>query len=279
MMDIADEFVRAKSAEIKTAGRYRVSLSVLDSWKPGIKISQLADPKVIEAFKVHRLQQGRSTDTVSRDLAAIHQLLVWRGGKRLAMRAFDGVRWPRPAPRRTRRLSPDEIRRLLETAYRGKRIYGDIIYVMLATGLRPSEVLRIRQSDVDERTMSLVVKDSKTAAGQRVVPLAGREVLERIRANGRTVVFPVNPDVLGQAFRKIVRRAGLKDIKPRDLRRSHAQYCRMAEKDIVKVRDQLGHTTVVNTEAYVGATTADERRGMMEGALALMGLTADVTTS
>jgi len=282
--DLLPAFERDKGTEIKTASRYVTSLKHVLKWgPPGARISWLAKSETIERFKRERLANGYSPDTVNRDLAAISQFLIWHGGKRLARRAFDEVRWLRPKPRRTRRLTRDEIKRLLDRAWVEQGLgyrypWHDIFLIMLGTGLRPGEVCRLRAHNVDLEQNVLRIEDSKTERGLREVPLEGEplEVLARLKKEAKApdaLLFPgLGHIAIAKALRRIAERANIKNIVPRDLRRTHAQYCRLAERDIVAVRDQLGHTTSLYTDRYVGESQADERRSMVQGALEMMGL-------
>ena len=97
-------------------------------------------------------------------------------------------------PRRvlTRFLSRDEIARLHRVLDRqtrdSRREQADIIRLLLLTGCRRSEILRLRWSEVDRDR--LVLADGKT--GPRIVPLntQARRILERRPRGGSPFVFP-----------------------------------------------------------------------------------------
>lgn len=282
---LIDDFVSEKGAEIKTAERYGRSLRYLLKWEgapKGARLSWLMQADTINAYKRSRLGSGQSPDTVCRDLAAIHQLIEWKRGRRAARDAFAEVRWPRPSGRRTRRLSEDEIRRLLKVALEtqlspySRYPYHDIYRTMLLTGLRPSEIERLRVKDVDPERRLLRVADSKTEAGVRWLPLpAAAAPVLAVHLEGKEEgepVFGIPQALLSQQFRHHARRAKIPDVKLRDLRRTHAQALREATGDMVKVRDQLGHTTVRHTEFYAGMAGAEERRSDAEEAARILGL-------
>jgi integrase len=266
VIDIVDDFVKFKSLEIKTADRYGRSLKSLVQWKPELRVSQL-NSATIEAFKKYRYENGVSPDAVARDFAAIAQLLSWKVGKNRARQAFEEVKWPKPGRRRTRRLTPVEIQKLLESVQRPKA--KGAFYLMLTTGLRPSEAERVTAKDLDRGRMVLRVEDSKTATGIREVPVttAAADIIEKYGT------FDLTYKDMGRIFVAAAKKVGVPNVKLRDLRRTHLQYCRLTEKDVVKARDHAGHTSVEYTERYIGESKVEEHRGMVESAVREMGLT------
>lgn len=284
MDEIVASFVRAKAAEIKSASRYEASLNTFLAWAKrqrrgaAVRVSFVADPQTMGDFKQARLEAGQAPATVVRDMAALHQFLSWRNPE-LAAQAFVGVKWPTPNNRRTRSLSPDEIRRLLTVAASGqsKRPYADFYVAMLVTGMRPSEACRLTAREIDLGIEAIALADSKTENGRRLIPLVGRglDLFTEYRQNAVDLdepVFGIREKALSDIFPKHVKRAGLKDVVLRDLRRTHLQACRHSTDDVVRVRDQAGHSTVVHTEKYLGDAMLDERRDMAGAAVTLLGL-------
>lgn len=279
--DVLPAFIRDKNTEISSADRYERSLKALMSWMPkGARVSWIAKADRINEWKRLRLEKGLSTATVSRDLAAIHQLLHWQDPV-LVRTVFANVKWPKKPPRRTRRLTVGEIQKLLAEGWAAQSVggveYYDIYIAMLVTGMRPSEITRLQTEDIDLDRLVVSVPLSKTTQGVRELPLPYDDAIismfrkHKDRALGRGVpVFSVKQETLSDTFRRHAKRAGIEKVQLRDLRRTHLQYCRLAEKDIVEVRDQAGHTTVRHTEFYAGASSVEERRGMVNAALDLM---------
>ena len=98
-------------------------------------------------------------------------------------------------PALTRFLSREEIGRLHKALDRQTRKGGweqaDIIRLLLLTGCRKGEIVRLRWSEVDGDR--LVLADSKT--GPRTLPLntQARRILERQPRDGSSFVFPSPP--------------------------------------------------------------------------------------
>ena len=163
-------------------------------------------------------------------------------------------------PRRilTRFLSREEVARLHHVLDRqtrhSRREQADIIWLLLLTGCRRSEIVRLRWSEVDRDR--LVLADGKT--GPRIVPLntPARRILERRPRGGSPFVFPSprdpgRPRSRNLAFWNRARReAGIEDVRLHDLRHSHASHAVMNGVPVPVVARLLGHSDVRTTLRY-----------------------------
>ena len=137
-------------------------------------------------------------------------------------------------PALTRFLSREEIGRLHKSldmqTRKGGREQADIIRLLLLTGCRKSEIVRLRWSEV--RGDMLMLRDSKT--GARKVPLNSqvRCILERQPRRGSEFVFPSPLDPSRPRGRdlalwyRVRREAGIGDVRLHDLRHTCASWCR-----------------------------------------------------
>ena len=135
----------------------------------------------------------------------------------------------------TRFLSREEIARLHRALDRqtrnSSREQADIIRLLLLTGCRRSEIVRLRWSEVDRD--KLVLADSKT--GPRTVPLntQARRILERRPRGASPFVFPSPRDPARPRSRNLSfwyrarREAGIEDVRLHDLRHTHASHAVM----------------------------------------------------
>ena len=158
----------------------------------------------------------------------------------------------------TRFLSRDEIARLhqvLDGQTRdSRREQADIIRLLLLTGCRRNEILRLRWSEVDRDR--LVLADGKT--GPRIVPLntPARRVLERRPCGGSPFVFPSPRDPARPRSRNLAfwyrarNEAGIEDVRLHDLRHTHASHAVMNGVPIPVVSRLLGHSDVRTTLRY-----------------------------
>ena len=161
-------------------------------------------------------------------------------------------------PALTRFLSREEIGRLHKALDRqtrkGGREQADIIRLLLLTGCRKGEIVRLRWSEVDGDR--LVLADGKT--GPRTLPLntQARRILERQPRDGSSFVFPSPRDPSRPRSRNLAlwyrvrREAGIEDVRLHDLRHTHASHAVMNGVPVPVVSRLLGHSNVRMTLRY-----------------------------
>ena len=161
-------------------------------------------------------------------------------------------------PPLTRFLSRDEVGRLHRAldgrTGRSAERQADIIRLLLLTGCRRNEIVRLRWSEV--RGDCLALADTKT--GPRKVPLnsQARRVLERQPRAGSPFVFPSPRDpsrprgVNLPLWYSIRREAGIEDCRLHDLRHTHASHAVMNGVPVPVVSRLLGHSNVRMTLRY-----------------------------
>ena len=246
----------------------------LDGYKPSTRkgVQSLLDRQLLPAFgskpldRISPAQVGRWFDRFSRTapgnanhaldlLTQIVNFAIARGHLE-SNPARDVDRNPRRVL--TRFLSREEISRLhrvLDGQTRDSgREQADIIRLLLLTGCRRSEILRLRWSEVDRDR--LVLADSKT--GPRIVPLntPARRILERRPRGGSPFVFPSPRDPARPRSRNLPfwyrarREAGIEDVRLHDLRHTHASHAVMNGVPVPVVARLLGHSDVRTTLRY-----------------------------
>jgi integrase len=184
---------------------------------------------------------------------------------------------PRVARVTMQTLSPEEVSRFLDVAR--DTDYYVYFATLLYTGLRRGELLALRWRNLDlgSGELSVVetayrlgsgeyrIKEPKTPQSRRtvVLPHSLVELLKVYRfdqellriqlgigLNADDFVFirpdgsPVNPNAVTLAFRRIIRRAGLKDIRIHDLRHTHASLMLKAGIHPKVVSERLGHANI-----------------------------------
>ena len=185
--------------------------------------------------------------------------------------------------RLTRFLSREEIARLHRAldaqTGKGNRQQAEIVRLLLLTGCRKSEIVRLRWSEV--RADGLVLADSKT--GPRRVPLnsQARRILERQPGGASPFVFPSPLDPSRPRshelplWRRVRAEAGIEDVRLHDLRHTHASYAVMNGVPVPVVSRMLGHSNVRMTlrYAHIGDREIEAEAERIGAAIAtLMGL-------
>ena len=243
-------------------------------YKPSTRkgVRSVLDRQLLPAFgskpldRITQAHIGRWFDRFSRTAPgnANHALDLLRGIMNFAIarghletnpaRAVE--RNPRQVP--TRFLSREEIgklHRVLDGQIRdSSREQADIIRLLLLTGCRRSEILRLRWSEVDRDR--LVLADGKT--GPRIVPLntQARRILERRPRGTNPFVFPSPRDPARPRSRNLAfwyrarNDAGIEDVRLHDLRHTHASHAVLNGVPVPVVARLLGHSDIRTTLRY-----------------------------
>ena len=178
-----------------------------------------------------------------------------------------------------RTLTPEESKTLLEIASVNQ--FYPVIYTAISSGLRQAELLGLRWRDIDLDSHSISVcqvlykhrgvcefKEPKTERSKRRVNMTAkladyfseyREECESLSLHlGRllkpdNLVFsnaegqPIDPSVLSHNFARIVKQAGLKNVRFHNLRHTFASlmFLRGAKPKVIS--EALGHASVAFT--------------------------------
>ncbi|WP_052329479.1 tyrosine-type recombinase/integrase, partial [Rhodopirellula sp. SWK7] len=178
-----------------------------------------------------------------------------------------GLETPRRDKKQPVVLSKEEVQRLLEAAVsiRDKLMLG----LMYATGMRVSEVVRVRwrEIDLDRNTIS-IVQGKGNVDRQVMLPATYRAMFAAVKGQlgGDAYLFPsesvsrggssssryLSPRTVQRAMKKAVAIAGImKDATPHSLRHSFATHSFEDGCDIRRIQKVLGHVRLETTTIYV----------------------------
>jgi integrase len=203
--------------------------------------------------------------------SAFRQAVRW---KTLFEDPCVGVDLPRMKRREMEALSVEECRRFLAVA-RESHWFG-LFALALTTGMRPSEYLALKWSDIDwQRGTASVCRtiqitgagwtfdDTKRRRSRRVVKLQSfvLEALENVRKaqlpardgepkTEHDLIFrsgteePLRQRTVKREFRKLLKTAGIRPIRLYDLRHTAATLAIAAGVSVKVISDQLGHASI-----------------------------------
>lgn len=179
------------------------------------------------------------------------------------------VKRPPPPEARDRRISEDEIERLLfalgydydKTPMTQTARVGAAFLFAIETGMRAGEIVALRRGEVfkDSRYLTITGREigaGKTAAARRDVPLSPEalrivEQLEKIE--GDTVFGITSTTVLDALFRKAKARALIEDLHFHDTR--HEAITRLAKRlDVLELARAVGHRDLRQLMTYYNET-------------------------
>ena len=166
-----------------------------------------------------------------------------------------------------RYLTVEEALKLIETPYQTPQGRRDRLYIqlLLSTGLRRAESLRVRPLDISIEHRELHVVQGK-GGKDRVVPihpnLAGElhKYAEWQHIEPDQPIFPYSLNWGSVMVRTYAERAGLKHIHPHTLRHTYAVQSIRAGRDVVTLQHDLGHSNLSTTSIYLQMTAEDRKR-------------------
>jgi integrase len=254
----------------------RYQLEILPSRRPNTRreYSALLDNEILPALgsvkvsaathaeidALHRRMSARAPYRANRLAALLSRLfaLAIRWGWRTDNPA-KGVERNAEEPRE-RFLSGAEMTRLIDTLYTfNDQQVADIVRVMILTGARKSEVLNARWDQFDDAGRWIKPSAHTKQKKLHSAPLAKATIalFQRLREQGAPGpwVFPARRTGLPRGdirkpWARILREAGIKDLRRHDLRHSFASFLASAGTSLVIIGRLLGHTQTSTTQRY-----------------------------
>ena len=183
------------------------------------KLSKLTSVTIAQ-FRDLRIKNGVRAAQI--DLILIrHAIKIARleWGVELPTNPVDGVRIPNGIKRRDRRLRDGEYDALLQAAKscRNKLIWPMVDFA-IETGMRRSEILSLRWENLSAQERIASLPDTKNGS-KRDVPLTQKaaQVIAGLPAH-KVNIFPTSDYAVRHAWDRLVRRAGIEDLRFHDLR-------------------------------------------------------------
>lgn len=167
--------------------------------------------------------------------------------------------------KRQRRLASGEYERLLCSCVmrlgrgRERDVDGDslqdIIKWAVETGMRRGEISRARASHLSEDKRFLFIAETKTDTPRRIplTKMAQEIALRRISLGHSTRLFPFPASGITRAFTKVVRNAGIEDLRFHDLRHEALSRLNAIGLSVFDMMLISGHTRTESLGVYVHA--------------------------
>ena len=263
-----------------TMSTYRFSANKLTKFIGGLRVGEASPARIDAALRSMRSAHGSTMARQSKS--------ILRGALQLAVMASvlgsNPVRDVQPVrsqrqPKGAVALTADQLRDLLvklrASAFCEKHDLADPITLLIATGLRRSELLGLRWIDYDAKAGVLAVtgkvirvlgrgllrvEETKSAAGRRTIPLPrfAIDMLESRRSlpylGDQGVIFPSttgtlrDPNNFGKEWRTARQELGVAEVTTHSFRKTVAT---LIDDEGLSARigaDHLGHTHVSTTQ-------------------------------
>lgn len=258
------EFAKYLCREEKSAAtqeKYLRDVQAFSTYLGGVEITK---ERVIE-WKKHLVDQGYAVRTVNSMLASVNSLLDYLG---LSACKVKNIRTQRQTySTEDKELTKAEYLRLLEASKKNEQL-NLVLQTICGTGIRVSE---LRFFTVEAIRYGEVIVDCKNKTRTILVPGKLKNILlNYAKRHGITegAIFvtrsgkPLNRSNIWSAMKKLCQVAGVKPSKvfPHNLRKLFARTFYGIEKDIAKLADILGHSSINTTRIYIMTTGYEHRR-------------------
>lgn len=125
-----------------------------------------------------------------------------------------------------------------------------LLKIMFYTGLRPKELMNLRQEHIDYEKNIIIVKNGK-GEKDRIIPFLNSELKKRLKLIKTNPLFNLSYKQLSNIFKKIKKELYLSyEVNPYIMRRSFAKYCLQEGKDLSIIQQLMGHEDIKTTLIY-----------------------------
>jgi integrase len=232
------------------------------------------DHQMIEEFKIKRMQSITRYGRTRKPASVNRELAILSGIFRMAV-DYDEIpqnpcRKVQLLPennQRTRHLSFEEEHRLFAEMTGEREYLRTLVTVAIYAGPRRGELLKLRWANVDFDLNTIIFKETKTNKDRSVPmePIVRAVLLELLERAGDAEYVFVNPDTgtrytdVKKSFSAACRKAGITDFRFHDLRHTFGTRLADAGVDVVKIKELMGHASIVTTMRYIHATDRGKR--------------------
>lgn len=258
-----EQYLQAEEREKGTIEKYLRDVRAFQTWLNG----RLVEKWLVVMWKEHLQTEGYQSSTINAKISALNKFFVFVGWEECRVKY---LRIQRKLFRSNHRnLTKEEYLHLLETAHSlGKERLALLMETICATGIRVSEVQYITVEAIHTGQTSISLKGKirtillpnklcrklrKYARKQKIV--SGEIFVTR---NGRGM----SRRQIWAAMKALCKKAKVTPSKvfPHNLRHLFAQTFYKSCRDVVKLADVLGHSSIETTRIYLISTGAEHAR-------------------
>lgn len=221
--------------------------------------------EIVMAYKKHLIEQSYAVSSINSMLASVNAFL-----ENLDLREYKvkNIRTQRQTYcSEDKELSKDEYLRLLEASKKNEQL-NLVIQTICGTGIRVSELQYFTVEAIRAGQVTVACKNKTRTI---LVPGKLRKLLlsyvKRKQITTGTIFItrsgaPLNRSNIWSAMKKLCEVAGVKASKvfPHNLRKLFARTFYAIEKDIAKLADILGHSSINTTRIYIMTTGTEHLR-------------------
>ena len=263
-IDLLDGFIYSLRMEEKseaTVEKYTRDVRAFHHFSGETEINK----ELVMEYKKHLIEQGYAVRSVNSMLASVNKLFSWLGWQNCRVK---NIRTQREIYcSEEKELTKAEYLRLLKASEPNRQL-NLILQTICATGIRVSE---LKYFTVDAVKRGEVRVSCKNKTRTILVPGKLKKMLlnfarqKGIRTGNLFVNRkgkPLDRSVIWAAMKKLCCKAKVAQSKvfPHNLRKLFARTFYAMEKDIAKLADILGHSSIETTRIYIMSTGVEHRR-------------------
>lgn len=204
-------------------------------------------------------------DTKSRNTIMLAHASLKFFYTQILKQSFDQVRIPKRDKRLPSVLTKEEVRKLIEATDNVKSRL--IISLLYSAGLRVSELVKIKTTDIDFNENTGWVRSGK-GSKDRLFTISdglGKEIQEYLKDRQNAYIFSKEEPLTTRNIQKIIsltrKRAGIdKKVTPHTLRHSFATHLLEQGTDIRMIQVLLGHTSIATTQIYTHVSSDELKK-------------------
>ena len=221
--------------------------------------------ELVVAWKKQLVESGYAVRSINSMLASVNSILDFLG---LSNCKVKNIRTQRQTYcTEDKELTKAEYLRLLEVSGKNKQLHL-VIQTICGTGIRVSE---LRYFTVEAVRCGEVTVDCKNKTRTILVPGKLRKLLLNYAKQKHITIGtifvgrsgrPLDRSNIWRQMKQLCKAAGVKESKvfPHNLRKLFARTFYGIEKDIAKLADILGHSSINTTRIYIMTTCSEHRR-------------------
>lgn len=232
-------------------------------WKevmgPALRLISL-DAAVLDKGKAELLKKKRRASTVRRYFATINHVIntsikPWGW---MTENPIKDVSLPSEPSGRIRYLNEAELPALMAACKQERRIpLYELVVFVLSTGPRKGEALSLRCKDIDLARRTATIYDTKNSE-PRILYLADYlcdmiRTMPSYKRGSKRLLFSTRMGHklnIEHAWRKALKRAGIRNFRFHDLRHTFASYMAMNGNPLNAIGEALGHKDYKETKRY-----------------------------
>ena len=163
------------------------------------------------------------------------------------------LKFPKPIkePKKQRFLQAPELQKILDEIHDPE--LTDVVLLALYTGLRSTEIIRLKSYDIDNPEGFLRISSDQKSKNENRIPInkTARIILERCRGRGgKKLVRFQTRQTISKFFKRAVRAAGMEDPRFHDLRHTFGSHLAMLGENEKTIQDLMRHESMASTMVY-----------------------------